>query len=314
MRKACLITVIALIAYFVLLWGFSDGSSALNAFGKLGPQVWIIILSLSLFNYILRWARWHWWLRGWSYSTPRALSLIIYIAGFAFTVTPAKAGEAARALYLRSSNGIPVSQTMALLYFERLLDIAAVSVLALAGLGFWVGTAKIAITMAAIGLIGFWMLTRPVAYRALSRLFQHRTSKLAQGITEMLVSTESLLSTKNLLGSLSIGLLAWLAEGIGLGIIVLTLGGSAALGSSVGIYAGGMLAGVVSMLPGGVGGAEAFMVAGLSKTGMTLQAATVATVACRLATIWFAVALGALSVLSLSAYPVTRTVKSRGKL
>lgn len=129
----------------------------------------------------------------------------------------------------------------------------------------------------------------------------------------MLASTKSLLGTKNLAWGISVGIIAWLAEGIGLGILVQALGGNVSWGSSVGFYAGGMLAGVASMLPGGLGGAEAFMVAGLTNTGITLQAATVATVACRLATIWFAVLLGALAVLSLTAYSANGVAKSKGR-
>jgi len=311
--RASLITIGALLGYFLLLWIFNDNNSVFSVFGKLGPKLWIILLCLSLFNYLLRWSRWHRWLRNWGYAPSTILSLTIYIAGFAFTVTPAKAGEAARAIYLRSSNDIPVSQTMSLLYFERLLDIASVAVLALSGIGLWIGSAIFAITMALIGLVAFWVLTRSIVYSTLGRLFQNRTSHLAQGVAEMLASTKSLLGTKNLAWGLSIGILAWLAEGIGLGILVQTLGGNVSWGSSVGVYAGGMLAGVASMLPGGLGGAEAFMIAGLTNAGITLQTATVATVGCRLATIWFAVLLGAFAVLSLSAYTANVLTKSKGR-
>jgi uncharacterized protein (TIRG00374 family) len=58
-----------------------------------------------------------------------------------------------------------------------------------------------------------------------------------------------------------------------------------------------MLAGAISFMPGGLGGAEAVMVALLMWKGMAGADAVAATVLIRLATLWFAVAIGALMLL-----------------
>jgi len=57
-----------------------------------------------------------------------------------------------------------------------------------------------------------------------------------------------------------------------------------------------MLAGAISFLPGGVGGAEAVMAAMLVAAGAPEAKAVAATVIIRLATLWFAVAIGVLTM------------------
>jgi uncharacterized protein (TIRG00374 family) len=53
-----------------------------------------------------------------------------------------------------------------------------------------------------------------------------------------------------------------------------------------------MLIGALSFIPGGLGSTEAAMVLMLSLLGMGVSSAIAATIVCRVATLWFAVALG----------------------
>jgi uncharacterized protein (TIRG00374 family) len=57
-----------------------------------------------------------------------------------------------------------------------------------------------------------------------------------------------------------------------------------------------MLVGALSFLPGGLGGTEASMVALLMLNNVAQSQAVAATVLIRLATLWFAVALGVIAL------------------
>ncbi len=57
-----------------------------------------------------------------------------------------------------------------------------------------------------------------------------------------------------------------------------------------------MLAGAVSFLPGGLGGAEAAMLTLLIYGGLELPEAAAVTLVIRITTLWFAVLLGLLSM------------------
>jgi uncharacterized protein (TIRG00374 family) len=58
-----------------------------------------------------------------------------------------------------------------------------------------------------------------------------------------------------------------------------------------------MLAGALSFMPGGLGGAEVVMAGLLIVAGMAESQAIAATVIIRLSTLWFAVALGAIALM-----------------
>jgi uncharacterized protein (TIRG00374 family) len=62
------------------------------------------------------------------------------------------------------------------------------------------------------------------------------------------------------------------------------------------VFTFAMISGTVAMLPGGLGGTEAVMLALLSALGVDLQIAVAATALIRLTTLWFAVGLGFLAL------------------
>jgi uncharacterized protein (TIRG00374 family) len=77
------------------------------------------------------------------------------------------------------------------------------------------------------------------------------------------------------------------------------MGLDAPLAFAVFVYAISMLAGALSFLPGGLGGAEIVMVSLLVWKGMGSADAIAATVLIRLSTLWFAVAIGVAALLAL---------------
>ena len=93
---------------------------------------------------------------------------------------------------------------------------------------------------------------------------------------------------------LALGVLAWLAEGVGFWWLLDALGHPLPFAAAVFVYAFAMLVGGLSFLPGGLGSSEAVMIGLLSLHGLPEAAAVTATLICRLATLWFAVGLGAL--------------------
>jgi len=87
--------------------------------------------------------------------------------------------------------------------------------------------------------------------------------------------------------------MAWGAEGLGFGVVAHGLHISGSLWSFCGIYGVAVLAGSAAFfLPAGIGGMEIVMTTLLMERGAPLRVAIIATLLCRLATLWFAVLLG----------------------
>ena len=97
----------------------------------------------------------------------------------------------------------------------------------------------------------------------------------------------------------TIGVVAWLAEGFALWVMLKGIGSDIALVRALPIYAAATLVGAVTALPGGLVGTEGSMLALLQQSGVTRVGASAGTVLVRLATLWFAVAVGLVALLAL---------------
>lgn len=261
----------------------------------IGPGQWALLLALSLLNYLLRFLRWRRYLCALGSCLPVRQDVLIYLAGFAFTVTPGKAGEAVRSVYLREA-GVPWSHGLAALAVERLLDLAVMLLLAVLVLdlfGLHGGLIGLFAVLLALGLVG---MTRPAVVRKLLNWVpdQGHFGQLLHGFFAILADARALLAPGLLIQGLSLGLLAWAAEGFGVFLTLSWLGVDLQPARAIGLYAASVLAGALSFLPGGLGGTEAAMIALLVSVGAVLGTAVLATLICRLVTLWFAVLLGIL--------------------
>lgn len=284
----------------VLFWG--------DRHSLAGPAVRVewggmaAVLGLSLLNYALRYWRWHRYLVRLGHRLPVVRHLGIYLAGFALTVSPGKAGESVRAVYLRRE-GVPVSVSLATLFVERLLDMLAVALLALllvlathTPAHRWLVAAGFLATFAVIFVLAHpglppWLRARRVAGGS------GRVGAVVRGLAEMLSGARALLRLGWMIEGLLIGLLAWAAEGYGLYLILQMFELPIGALFAVGAYSLSLVAGALSFLPGGVGGAEAVLAALLGAAGTPLPTAIAATALCRLATLWFAVVIGLVAML-----------------
>lgn len=283
----------------VAIYGGSMIVSDLNAVEasvtKVGIAGWMIILGLSLVNYGLRFVRWELYLGHFDSRIPICQSLAYYIAGFGFTTTPGKAGEAVRAIYLKR-HGIAYVHSLAAFFAERFVDLVAMVLLALVAAFAFPGFQWPVITIAV-----FIVTLLPVLHANSFHAFLHRQQvklrseklrSIATRLLDLLRSASTLLRSVPLYAGLALALIAWGAEGVAFHVILEALNVDTTLGIAVGIYSISVLAGALSFMPGGIGSTEAVMVLLLKLVGADIPTAVAATLICRLATLWFAVIIG----------------------
>jgi uncharacterized membrane protein YbhN (UPF0104 family) len=264
----------------------------------LGVRGSIAVLGLSLLNYALRFERWQYYLRILGRNLPAGRHLLYYLSGFAFTVSPAKAGEAVRSLYLRDY-GVTYAESVASLFTERLQDLF--SIVALASMMILNHAQYRPLLIASVGslTVVFLIIAAGALPPMIDFLAGHLNERIAnplRGVAGLLRSSRRLMRPKPLLLGFVLGLFAWTAEGVGFGFICegLQIGGG--MPAFIGIYALAVLAGSAAFfLPAGIGGTEVVMTALLVELGAPLGAAITATLLCRLATLWFAVIIGVLA-------------------
>lgn len=306
-----LLTVVLAAAVYGIAAAFSGGQDVWQAIISLDPRIWAAILGLSLFNYLLRYFRWHLYI---THKQPLPLThgqhLAIYIAGFSLTMTPGKAGEAMRSLYLRQ-HGVEHHRTMGALFVERIMDLLTILMLAGFGASFLDGEQSRLAAIITIGLIsGCVIIVKMPKKRIIqSRLVQSLPEKLKNLIVfveNTLDNANDLLTLRFLLLGLAIGLVAWLCEGYGLFLVMQAFNiEHSTVFLAFAIYGMGILLGALSMSPGGLGASELAMAYLLVKAGFDAPSSVAITYICRFATLWFAVVLGVITMFFMSALGVT---------
>ncbi|WP_176256730.1 lysylphosphatidylglycerol synthase transmembrane domain-containing protein [Derxia lacustris] len=278
---------------------------------------WLVlaVFALSLGNYLLRYLRWDAYLRSTGHVVPTGRHFLIYLSGFSLTLTPGKVGEALRSAYLARLD-VPTSTSLSVFVLERLMDMVAMLALALPVLGLWKMGALSLAAIAVIGLGVIALLRQPaLPLRAIGALRAqaersgwHRALGLAR-LAQRLIEQTGALAGHRPLPMLALSFVAWGLEGVGLWLLAHWFAPEVAPLTVVGIYAASVIVGVVTFLPGGLGGTEVAMASLLVLAGVAPAPAAVCTLVCRAATLWFAIVLGVgaiplLSLLGLRRPPV----------
>ena len=266
------------------------------------------LLGLSLVNYAVR--AWRWLILGSSLRLhiPHPANVAYYLAGYSLTPTPGKAGEAVRLWFLKSGHGVPYSRSLPLMLADMVIDLWAVLLLSLASIaGFaqyrWQG-AVLALVIAAISLpILFPRRFEPLLGALYG--FAPRRGRLLVRARRAMRAMAELSSWRNYGLTLGPSVIGWFAEGAALYLLLRHLGADVALLTAVSIFCFATIVGALSMLPGGLGSAEAAIVILLTAIGVDFGNALVATAIIRITTFWFAVAIG-VSVMPVAINAATR--------
>lgn len=294
-RGLALTVALAALGYLALTaWaGWDEVSAALRA---LSPALGAGLLALSLANYGLRFLRWHGYIALLGGRVPVGANLRIYLGGFALTTTPGKAGELARSLWLRDF-GVRARASVAAFFAERIQDLGAVALLASLGLSLYPAGRWLILACAAGAVVLLALLAHPGWIRALDERARRGRSRLAtvlHHLAGLALEFRHCFAPRPFALGLALGVVAWGAEAVAFWWLLSALGAPLPLPVSVAIYSFSMLAGGLSFLPGGLGGAEAAMLLLLKIAQVPGAEAVAATVIIRLTTLWFAVALGGL--------------------
>ena len=282
MKKLLGRVILGVAAGVAVYVGFSIWADARSVGRALAGFHWLIALAalgLASLNYLVRFGRWHYYLKVLGLSVPAGHSLLVFLGGFSLTVTPGKLGEAVKALLLRESHGIPAARTAPIVIAERFTDLMGLLLLACVGI-FTFKTDPRFLIVGAV-LIGFGLIV--VSVEPVARFFLRLSARvpLVRRVTpkleEAYQTTAELLRPRPLVLGVLLSVVSWFFE----------------------CAAFWAVAGALSFLPGGLGVTEAGMLAMLAElaTGCNRSVAAAATFVTRLCTLWFAVLVGIVALL-----------------
>jgi uncharacterized protein (TIRG00374 family) len=298
------IAVGGLVYLLLLLYsGWRDLSVALADFNWL---LFPLLLALAFGNYVCRFCKWHFYVGRLAISLPRADSFIIFLAGLVMTISPGKIGELLKAVLLKQFKGTPISVAAPIVVAERITDFIALVLISLAGLlVFTVASSSlaalgaVAVVLAAfLGIVSnrrlcLWLID------LLKR--SRRLAHVGEKFHNAYESIYRLVRLWPLTVATFFSVMAWLCECLGFWLTLRAFTPHPAVLAACFIYALGTIVGVAS--PGGLGLTEGSMI-GMLQTGAIMGAAKMAkapaaaaTLIIRMATLWFAVFVGAVVLL-----------------
>jgi uncharacterized membrane protein YbhN (UPF0104 family) len=278
------------------IWADARGVS--RALASFSWTMALAALSLALANYLVRFLRWHHYLKVLGLRQVGAVdSLLAFLGGFALTVTPGKVGEAVKALMLRKSHGIPAARTAPIVLAERFTDL--IGLLFLAGVGAFTFEVdrRFLVTAALLLAAGLVVVSvRPVAGTIVRlggsvpgvRCFAHKLEEAHE-------AAAALLRPAPLAAAVLLSIASWFFECVAFWLVVRGFpGAGVGMHAATFIFAAMSIAGALSFLPGGLGVTEAGMLALLAQlgTGVDRSIGAAAIVVIRATTLWFAVILG----------------------
>jgi glycosyltransferase 2 family protein len=302
-KKKILISIAFGAIIYLAFSVYADFEKLISAFGNFN-WLWLpLILSLSFLNYIFRFFKWHYYLNLLDIKLTYKKSFLIFLSAFTMSVTPGKMGEVLKSYLLKEENNTPVSKSAPIVLGERLTDFVSIVILCIAGsYVFNYGQTLILI----IGLVFLSTIvllsSRTISLKIIG--FFEKINFLKKHIQKIHTAYDSIylmVRVKPLIIATFISLVSWSFECIGFYIVinVFSLSGGFEINilSATFIYAFSTLIGAVAMLPGGVGVTEASLTGLLVLSKIPRDISVASTIIIRLATLWFAVLVGIVSII-----------------
>lgn len=291
--QVCCVVLVAILFYGALaLWVDTEELGEAWRLFPIDRAPWVI--ALVVLGLLLRALRWQYYTRALGLDLPWGANFVAFAASFTFTASPGKVGEILKSVLLRRRYGTAMTSTVGILVAERTTDLLAIlliSALGLGRLGAWKWTfgLVVAILVAVYIVLSNRRLYLPLM-TGLGRV--PGLGRLAKPLGDLLESSRDLFRARHLGIGTILALVAWSCEALALFFVLEPLAPAIRIPDAFFAFGASSLMGVVSMLPGGIGGFEGAMLVILQGMHVGRPEALAATLLIRLGTLWLVSVLG----------------------
>ncbi len=253
------------------------------------PISWLLGLTLlSLGSVFIRFFRWRMLFHERIKRVPKVKSLLVFFGSMALTTTPGKVGDLIKGFYLLPY-GIRFQQSLVVFINERLCDLFVVAALAI-GIVAQIVHVHWLILMPLL-LLGYmtspWMINF-IARRKVIKKFEHWGLKPEYLALHFIKNFSLGIQVK----SIFLGAIAWASQSLVLYFLAQLFGFDLTVFEAIGIYCLALIAGALSLVPGGIGVTEASLTGLLLWHGIDSDHAIVLTLLCRIITMGSAILSG----------------------
>ena len=290
--------------YLLALWYLDRDKQILSRVQQLALPLCGCVLLVSA-SYGFRYLRWHMLLSAQGHPVRWWTGMTAYLAGFAFTASPGKAGELLRIRYF-SRFGVPAQVTLTSFIYERALDLLVITALSLGAAAlipaFGVLASAVLALVLALCLLACSPALQQLATAVANRLPGAALRRLVLFLMDGITALRPLFQPGMTVASTLCGTAAWLLTSLAFVWLCHALDLTLSWQFTLAIYPLAMLIGALSFVPGGVGTTEAAIVLMLTATGAGMDDALAVAIGIRLTSLWLAVAVGMLATALLEAF------------
>jgi len=292
-RRIWIIILLGVLVY-VLMSIYASSDDLTSAIGDFRLCFLPALLGLTTANHLLRFIKWDFLLRRVGVRLDIKINMFVYFSGLCMTVTPGKSGEIWKGWLIKEVNGDEISKTVPVVIVERVTDVLGLVLLSLLGLLYYQQSIYFILAVSTV-LAGFFVCIRSQkASQLIISILERRASKHAASIRTMHQSFEAAMDPKGLAAMTLLAALGWFLECLGMYLVIQGFGEFISIPLAAFIFSFSSLAGGLSMLPGGLGVAEAGISGFLKLFDFTSALAVGTAIIVRLGTLWYSVILGIL--------------------
>ncbi|MDI6644122.1 MAG: lysylphosphatidylglycerol synthase transmembrane domain-containing protein [Methanobacteriaceae archaeon] len=290
-NRLWLIILFAVVVYLSMAV-YADLDNLSNALRSFNWIYLVLLILLTTTGYLIRFLKWNYFLKQVPVKIGLMENLFVFFSGLAMIITPAKLGEIWKGWLIKDINGEDLGKTVPVVIVDRFTDLIALVLLSLLGILYYEEGLSIIIIFVIIFSVFIVLIKSERISSLLLALLEKRAGKYSRNIKTMHHTFQKTMTIKNLISMSLLGVLAWFMECLGLFLVVQGFGGSTSLILSVFIFSFASLAGAASMIPGGLGVAEATLSGLLKVFGLTSTMAIATALIVRFGTLWYGAILG----------------------
>lgn len=293
-KRNLIISIIFSVVVYAALSLYSQSENILSAFSKINYFNIPLILFLSFLTFFFRFVKWQEYNKYLRLKIPFKNSFVIYFSTLVMSITPGKAGELIKCYMLKKDFNSPVSITSSILFAERLTEMLSLIIMALAGALLFGVHIELMIGAAVLFIGLIYILTHEnICVKLLKLLTGIKfLRKYEQGFINAYKSIVELIKPKILGKMILLSIISWVFECYAFYLILINFNPEATIALATFVFTFSIIAGSLSMIPGGIGVAEGSLTLLLTNFGFSYPAAVASTLILRICTLWFSVLLG----------------------
>ena len=307
------IAIVGAIILYAIFLMFSDFSEVYGNIINFNMIYLPIILILVSSGWGVLFLRWHLLLKNSDIKLPLKKNFLIYLSGFALSVTPGKLGELLKSQIIKTNFGTPRTSTAPLILVERLYNLIGMISITFFGLIYFEISSYIIIISAILVIIGFVIISSETLFNKFIGIFSKFkfTSKL---ITPLQNSYQII--RKSTRGPIvvycsGLSIIAWLIELLAVYFVFLGFGIlDLSYFQIVQVYTASIFLGAASLLPEGIGVVEGSLIGLLNVHGIEISTAPTLVILIRILTLWYGVIIGLICLKLMGVFSITKNEPS----